>query len=224
MENVAKTIASQYATSPSITALIEAMNQYIDPSVDLDNFYNFVWNIDTAQGFGLDIWGRIVNVPRTLTIPGSSIYFGFDEGMPGTLPFDQGIFYDGTLATQTFVLSDDAYRVLILTKALANISTSSAPSFNNLLKGLFPGRGRCYALDLGDMAMRFVFEFNLQPFEIAILTQSGAIPRPAGVSATALVQFDATTTFGFAEQGGSAQPFDHGVFFNPDIAIIPITP
>lgn len=221
MQNVIDTIASQYANSPTITTLIDAMNQYIDPAADIEQFLNFVWNVDTAQGFGLDIWGRIVNVPRTLTVPGAMVYFGFDEGVPGAQPFDQAPFYNGPPATETFVLSDDAYRVLILTKALSNITAANAPGLNALLQNLFIGRGRAYVRDLGSMSMEFVFEFAMLPFEIAVVTQSGAIPRPAGVQASVL-QFDAAGTFGFAEQGGLAQPFDQGVFFNPDIAIIPI--
>lgn len=220
MQNVIDTIASQYANSPTITTLIDAMNQYIDPSVDLAQFYSVVWNVETAQGFGLDIWGRIVNVSRVLQIPGSLLYFGYNE-QPEAQPFNEAPFYDGPPDTEAFTLSDDAYRTLILTKALANISAATAPSLNRLLSGLFAGRGRTYVLDLGGMAMEFRFEFELQPFEKAILTQSGAIPRPAAVQAH-ITQFDVATTFGFSEMGGDIQPFDQGVFFNPDIAIIPI--
>ena len=37
----------------------------------------------------------------------------------------------------------------------------------------------------GNMMMVYVFEFVLQPFEIAIVTQSGVLPKPTGVRATA---------------------------------------
>lgn len=221
MKNVAETIASQYGNSPSILTLIEAMNQYIDPTVDLDQFYNFVWNVDTAVGFGLDIWGRIVGVDRVLQIPGSFLYLGF-TGQIEAEPFNQAPFYSGPPDTQAFTLSDDAYRTLILTKALSNISAATAPSLNTLLSGLFANRGRSYVRDLGGMAMQFQFEFALQPFELAVLTQSGAVPRPAGVAAT-IVQFDAEHTFGFSEMGGVIAPFDQGVFFNPAISTIPIS-
>lgn len=221
MKNVIDTIASQYANSPTITTLIDAMNQYIDPTVDIDQFLSFVWNVDTAQGFGLDIWGRIVGVGRVLTIPGAGVYFGFDEQIEAQ-PFDQAPFYDGPPDTQNFTLADDAYRTLILTKALSNISAATAPSFNSLLQAFFANRGRCYVIDTGGMTMRYTFEFALQPFEIAVLTQSGAISRPAAVEVTAVVQLDAGATFGFAEQAPTAQPFDQGVFFNPDINIIPV--
>lgn len=212
-----QTVISQYANSPTIIGLIEAMNDAIDPRVNLDTFYSFVWDVTTAQGFGLDIWGRIVGVGREISFPGDSPTFGFDEAftsiaqsaITGPDAFDAAPFYDDPAATQTITLADDAFRTLILVKALANISNATSPSLNTLLRNLFEGRGRCYVTDAGAMTMFFVFEFPLMPFEIAILTNSGVIPRPAGVLANVL-QFDAETTFGFQEAGG--QTFDNGVF------------
>jgi len=213
MIDVEKTIISQYGNSATITRLIQDMNGYLDPRTDFDNFFNFVWNVDTAQGFGLDIWGRIVDIGRDLTIPEDPLYFGFNEALPGSYPFEEQPFYVGTGATQTFRLADDAYRTLILVKALANISSVTAPSLNQLLQNLFAGRGRCYVNDLGAMSMRFTFEFQLTPVELAILTDSGAIPRPAGVSVSLFVV--ELPVFGFAEAGiDSASPFDQAPFIS----------
>jgi hypothetical protein len=75
---------------------------------------------------------------------------------------------------------------------------------------MFAGRGRCYVNDLGGMALRYTFEFDLTAYEFAIMTQSGALPRPAGVSASLLNS--AFPIFGFKEAGGSAFPFGEGIF------------
>lgn len=209
MIDVERTIISQYGNSPTIMQLVRNMDAYIDPRTDIDAFFDFVWNVDTAQGFGLDIWGRIVNVSRELTIPTMPDYFGFSDGF---FPFNEQPFFGAPAATQTFTLQDDAYRKLILVKALANISAVNAPSMNQLLQNLFVGRGRCYVNDLGGMALRYTFEFPLEPFELAIITQSGAMPRPAGVMAF-VIQLDPAATFGFSEAGSLSAPFDQGVFY-----------
>lgn len=206
---VARTIISQYANSPTLVQLINNMDEYINPDADFDAFYDFVWNVETAQGFGLDIWGRIVDIGRMLTVPGDITYLGYEEGLDWQ-PFNQAPFFTGEQATQTYRLADDAYRKLILVKALANISDCTSPSLNRLLSNLFAGRGRCYVSDTGNMEFRYVFEFALEPYEIAILTQSGAIPKPAAVLANVL-QVDLPTTFGFNE--ALMQPFGSGVFF-----------
>jgi hypothetical protein len=209
MIDVEQTIISQYGNSATITQLVRDMNTYIDPRADFDTFYDFVWNVETAQGFGLDIWGRIVNISRELTVPAALTYFGFNDASPGSYPFDEAPFYvESSDATRTYRLADDAYRTLILTKALTNISAVNAPSLNQLMRNLFASRGRCYVNDMGGMQLRYTFEFLLTDYEYAIMTQSGAIPRPAGVGAY-IITTDAPV-FGFSE--AAAAPFDQAPF------------
>ena len=211
MDNYQQTIISQYGNSPILMQLMSNYNQYLDPSADLQNFYDYVWNVQTAQGFGLDIWGEIVGVKRDLVVAQSPTYFGFKDGVNDYGPFGQAPFYVSS-TTGSYQLSDAAFRVLIMVKALANISRTTIRSLNQLLQNMFSGRGRCYVNDLGNMQMRYTFEFILQPFEVAILTQSGALPKPTGVGTFVLqVNFP---TFGFNEAGNSASPFGQGTFLN----------
>jgi hypothetical protein len=214
--DVKRTIISQYGQSPTIRQLIDDMNEYIDPAADMDAFYRLVWNVDTAVGFGLDIWGRIVGVTRLLRLTTSDPILGFDNpsSPPDWQTFGHGRFFDGHAGSggQAYELPDDAFRVLILTKALSNIVATSARSLNQLLKNLFPGRGRVYVRDLGGMAMQFVFNFALTPVEYAIVAQSGALPHPAGVFYSVVV-VPSGRLFGFRNSNpGSVLPFNYGVF------------
>jgi len=194
MINVEQTIISQYGNSPTISQLILFMNDYIDPRSDIDNFYDYVWNFDTAEDFGVDIWGRIVNVERLLNVPA-------DTPNPGAFTFTPG----------NYLLSDDQYRKVMMAKALGNITNGTASSINQLMSNLFAGRGRCYVNDVGNMTMRFTFEFWLEPFEYVIITSSTVSPRPAGVLID-LLQIDPMTTFGFS-QNIILQPFNQGTFY-----------
>jgi len=211
MIDVEQTIISQYANSPTLVQLITNMNEYIDPRSNLDAFFDFVWNVDTAKGFGLDIWGNIVGVGRLLQIPGNDPIVGFDNASfpKDWYPMSEGRFAIEGEVTTAFELPDDAYRVLILTKALANIITTTGPAMNQLLRNMFPGRGRAFVRDLGGMAMQFVFNFRLSTVEYAILTQSGALPHPAGVFFSVVVIPGGL--FGFQGYTG-ALPFNFGVF------------
>ena len=143
-----------------------------------------IWNVDTAQGYGLDVWGRIVGVSRTLNVVSPGDYFGFQEALPGSQPFNQSPFYIGTPLTTNYELSDSAFRVLIFAKALSNICDGSIPAINQILMKLFPNRGNAYVVDGLDMTMIYKFEFVLTPVELAIVLQSGVLPKPTGVSAT----------------------------------------
>lgn len=201
MNNVGETIVSQYANSPTLLQLIQTFNVNVDPAADIDNFYNYVFNIETAQGFGLDIWGKILGVTRYINVASAS-YFGFtgvtgrtnasgDSFGGGPSPTGAQPFYSGQATTANFALSDDAYRVLLYAKALYNITSGSIQSINQILINLFiapvSGRtGNVYVTDGEDMTMTYTFDITppLTQIEYSIVSQSGVLPRPTGVSAT----------------------------------------
>lgn len=213
MIDVERTIISQYANSPTICGLIDGFNQCIDPRANIQAFLDHVWNVQTAQGFGLDIWGKIVGInSRTVQVTADTKYLGFDTGIDDTFPFGEGVFYEGEDNLDLYRLSDTAFRTAILVKAMANISRCTAPAINTILQNLFRGRGACYAVDLGAMQMRYVFRFYLTPWEEAIIDQMGILPRPAGVEL--LDKLVVTSSFfGFDEMGGLATPFDESPFY-----------
>lgn len=186
MQDPLTTIISQYGASPTLISLVQSFNDWIDPNADLDQFYNHIWNVDTATGVGLDVWGRIVGVGRVLSVA-TGIYFGFAEAndLTSESPFDRdGPFFLGGDTTNNFALTDAGFRVLILAKALSNITDGSIPGINQILLNLFPGRGNCFVTDGQNMSMTYTFAFApiLTPLEFAIVSQSGALPKPVGVS------------------------------------------
>jgi hypothetical protein len=207
------TVLSQYANSEILTQLLLNFYSYLDQSANIDAFFDLMFNVDTAQGYGLDCCGRIVNVSRTLSVPNGT-YLGF-EGQGNTVgTFGESPFYNGEVSTGNYQLSDSVYRTLILAKALSNISNGSVPSINQILLLLFPNRGNAYVTDknpaagpsfsfnetgagqpfgqasFGDigakpnMTIFYVFNFTLTPGELAIVEQSGVIPKPVGVTAS----------------------------------------
>ena len=195
MLNWNQTLLSQYCDSPTLDALLGSFNDAIDPTVDLANFYTNIWNVQTAVGNGLDIWGQIVGCSRYLQISASP-YLGFEEAFTvptettGAQPFDQAPFFNGTPATTTFALSDAQYRQLILVKAAANISNLSVSSINALLRAEFGTNngtdpyGPAYVVDNLNMTFEYYLDFVPSPVQIAIIENSGVFPRPAGVQMT----------------------------------------
>lgn len=190
MINVESTIISQYGNSASITQLVRGIDHYLDPRADLEAFYNLVWNVDTATTWGLDVWGKIVGVPRYIEIP-------------STIPIPPDA------ESRTFYIPDDDYRGYILFKAATNITNCSAPSINRLLINKFKDVGRAYVNDLGAMSMRYLFEFNLSYWEEALFEAGIIIPRATGVSVDVFI-IPPTDVFGFF--GTELQPFNRGTF------------
>lgn len=251
-----ETILAQYATSDRITALVGSFADALDQTENFELFYDKIWNLDTAEGYGLDIWGRIVGVNRVVKVPATG-FFGFAEQLPGVLPwgFSQflsytpvlgfaeqgnaqgfadgsfalgaryaavdpnaggGAFYNGQALTSNYALSDLQYRRLIYAKAAANITNGSIPAINGILLSLFPGRGNCYVQEgmaatyfgfaesgntapfgqaifyggqiIPTMQYQIVFRFDLSPVDLAIVQNSGVLPKPAGVAASISIQ------------------------------------
>jgi len=200
MINVEGTIISQYGESASITQLVRGIDNYLDPRADLENFYNLVWNVDTATTWGLDVWGKIVDLSR---------YINIETPVP-TPPSSEGT---------SFYIPDEDYRSYILFKAVANISNCSAPSLNSLLANKFSELGVAYVADTGSMTMRFIFEFPLSYWEEALFASGTIFPKTTGVQADVLIQ-PPTDVFGFF--GSGLQPFNQAPFtdhqqFNEDV-------
>jgi hypothetical protein len=182
--NYLKTVVSQYANSSIILALLENFDECVDPTANLDQFYAMIWDVDTAQGYGLDVWGRIVGVNRVITVT-TGKFFGFDEATTVSAdPFNQSPFWTGSPNSNNVALSDTAFRTLIFAKALANICDGSVKAINQLLMNLFPGIGNCYVTDGLDMTMVYNFSTHLTDVQLAIVQNTGVLPRPAGVLAT----------------------------------------
>ena len=141
MINYQNTLLSQYANSQTLLALIDGYSANLDISANIDAFYTNIWNIDTANGAGLDLLGRIVGVSRNIQVSsltvGSSGYFGFAQ-QTGSVGFGQGVFYAPADALPVqYSLDDTAYRALLLIAAAANIGNCSIETLNKTLGQLF---------------------------------------------------------------------------------------
>lgn len=209
------TVVSQFANSDILTRLIENIFEYIDQTKNIEAFYDLIQNVDTAEGEGLSIWGRIVGVNRVLQVV-SGEWFGYEEALPGSYGFGQAALYSGSSLTSNFALSDQAYRTLIFAKAAANITDGSIPAINRILMSLFPNRGNAFVTEgnyypdwfgfdestnatgfnqapfysgasISTMTMSYVFSFNLSLLELAIVQQSGVLPKPTGVAANVVI-------------------------------------
>lgn len=211
MYDLESTIGSQYANSPVLEALCADFQAWIDPTVNLQNFFDQFWNIATAQGSFLDQWGTILGISRYVDIPPVGTFFGFYDGVGDYAPFAQAPFYAGSAATQAYALSDAAYSTLLLAKAFSNICRTCIPVMNQLLSMIFPGYGSAFVIDFQNMTMGFYFTWSLSSVQQAILVQSGVLPHPTGV-AYVIVDYDPGATFGFS--GSGCQPFGQGVFYS----------
>jgi len=198
-----RTIQSQYGASPHIIGIVEAAAKQLDPTGDIQTFYDKVFNPLTAEGVGLDIWGRIVGASRYLPVDNEDFFGFYGQNLN---PMNQSPFFN-IGDTDLFRLTDEAYRTLIFLKASANIGTATLPSIKEILTALFSEP--VLVMNIGNMKVRVVFEFFLTPYQRAIFETYGLFNLGAGVGFE-FYQIDPAQTFGF--NGSNLQPFNQGVF------------
>ncbi len=185
-------IQSQYSASDNMTSVIAGFARMIDPYEEIQSFYDDIFNILSAQGQGLDLWGEIIDIPRIISVNDAS----------------------------AMTLDDDHYRALLLYKALANISSSDIATLNKLLQTLIDTdigvfNGNAYVLETGPMKIRWVFEYFLNEVEMAIFKTAGTLARGAGVG-WEMYAVDPDKVLGF--DGSKMKSFNQAPFV-PDDAL-----
>lgn len=146
----------QYTNSEVLRNLIVAKeNWYKENQAQFwQNWYDNIFNINTANDFGLAVWGQILNFSRNVTAK------------------------DGTL----HYLTREQYRLILKGQLLKFGMGASAKDINDWLATVFEGKGQCYCVDKLDMtAIPFVFS-GVPSEEIGwLLGNIDFFPHPAGV-------------------------------------------
>lgn len=166
------------------------------------NWFNDVFNLDTANEFGLTVWSIILNLPLQIGLPPDPIdkpLFGF--GSETMTPNTYVNFNNGNFATagSSFQLTTEEKRLVLKLRYFQLISNSSIPQINQFLNTIFSAYpGQVYVIDGLKMFIRVVFTFDPGDRLIFILKKYDLIPRGAGVGIEYVV--DVGSIFGFGSE------------------------
>lgn len=210
------TIQSQYAASPHITALVEAFWASLNPDADIKSIYENMVDPDTAVGFGLDVWGRIVAIGREYASKDvTSPYWGYEPPVGVTNPrmrnYGNAPFYKEI--TGKVRLSDSAYRTYIFLKAMINIGDGSLASLNHMIRVLFP-TAKIALLHVDTMVLRLLIQEEISQADLDALLNLPWLPAGVGLEVYQVI----TPTWGL--EGSGLETLDNGTFTLNDI--IPI--
>lgn len=153
-----------------------------------------VFDLRTANQFGLSVWGIILGLPLYVNTPPdiSQPAWGFG-GFNGAVNFDNGNFVNQS--GSSYVLPIETQRIALQLRYLQLTSSGTVPEINRALKWIFRDRGACYLIDYHNMSQEYVFKFPLTADLIYLFDNYDILPRPAGVMSRYI---DATEThFGF---------------------------
>ena len=158
------------------------------------DWYRDVFNLDTANSFGLSVWSRILNIPLQVQIDGSANKPAFGFGV-NHQNFNNGNFARARDGEQA--LNEDQARLVLKLRYLQLISNGTVPQINEWLSDLFSDLGRVFVVDNHDMTATYFFEFEPSAQLKFILEKYDILPRPAAVGINWQVQI--RPSFGFGE-------------------------
>lgn len=205
--NVLQTLLWQYENAPNIEALLQAKQDKWD--VDFTQFWQDfqtnIFNLKTANAFGLGLWAIILGQPISfhLTTSGDEAWgvdtnrFNFDNG---NFQPQGGSVYNLSAATSRVVLQLRYYQLT---------GTCTVPAINRALKDIFysGGYGTAYVIDNHDMTQHYVFNFTPPSDMQLAFNNFDILPRPAGVGSSWSVYVEGPWGF-----NSDAENFSHGNF------------
>jgi len=164
-----------------------------------------VFDLRTANEFGLSVWAIILDIPLSFSAPPSSeskIGFGFGTQRKN---FNNGNFKSRTAGGVT--LTTEQKRIALRLRYFQLVTDGTPFRVNKFLGELFAADGLVYVRDNLDMTCTYIFSFYPPSQLQLILDEFDLLPRPAGV------RFDYTTDLGdFFGFGSSKANFDNGGF------------
>lgn len=203
--NVLKAILWQYNNAPNILSLLNKKQAWYDTNEVgfWEDFRANIFDLKTANDFGLSVWSIILGAPIIYNLPGAGTKgWGF-----GQYRFN---FTNGNFASNTGVvysLSTETARVILRLRYYQLTGTCTVPAINRMLADVFKGYGQVYIEDGLDMTQRYVFGFALPSDMQFAFTNFDVLPRPAGVGNTFTVFIEAPWGF-----NSDASNFDNSNF------------
>lgn len=181
-----KAILWQYTNADNLIALLEQKSAWYDANQTSfwQNWISDVFDLRTANDFGLSVWSIILNQPIfVLNGPPSpsKATWGFGSYRKN---FNRGNF---TYAHgNTYRLPTQIARILLQLRYFQLISSGTVPETNRMLKYVFSNYGSVYLLDGLNMTQEYVFNFPISSDLSLMLNNFDVLPRPAGVKSTYL--------------------------------------
>lgn len=198
----------QHNNAIRLNALSRAKNAwYQENSSDFwESWVRDVFDLRTANLFGLRVWSIILDLPLNFALPlNTSKSFGFGV-------FNENFNKKGfALASNNSATVDiEDARLLLRLRYLQLICYPSITEINRILKTIFEDRGGAYALDTLDMKyVTYVLGFTPGSSLASLLFQYDVLPRPAAVGVRIIIK-DAKK-FGFGQYNANF----NSVGFNP---------
>lgn len=191
-----KSLLWQHDNAEGLKTLIQKKQEWyqVNQSEFWEDWFKNVFDLDTANDFGLSVWARILNIPLQVRIESDRDRPAFGFGVEH-LNFNNGSFVQGE--DGDIPLDIEQSRLVLKLRYFQLISRGAVPEINEWLVQLFGDQGDVFVTDPGDMTFATYF-FTFEPDSQLrfILEKYDLLPRPAGVGVRYQVQVKPSWGFG----------------------------
>lgn len=175
----------QYNDAARLQSLLEQKQAwYDDQHADFwGNWVRDVFDLRTANDFGLSVWAIILNIPLAIASPPD------DPAKPlwafGSLRENFG---RGNLGSPAVAgLTTEQKRLVLRLRYFQLVTRGTVPEVNAFVGRVFANLGPVYVLDNLDMTATYVFGFPIPADLEQVLSEYDLLPRPAGVGVDRVV-------------------------------------
>lgn len=193
--NLMQAILWQYNEALRLQGLLEQKQAWYNENQTAfwEAWYTNVFNLQTADEFGLSVWAIILDLPLVVEVTPTPSkpnwgYGAFNKN------YNNGNF--ASSSTGAVRLTKEQARLALKLRYLQLIARGTVTETNQFLQYIFGDDGLVYVLDGLDMTMLVVFTFVPSSQLQFVLENYDLIPRPAAVGINYLVLIDNTWAFG----------------------------
>ena len=180
--NLMRAILWQYENAPKVKTLAQGVQDWTNEnhSAFWQQWFNDVFNLRTANDFGLSVWSRILDVPLTIRREKrTQSLFGFGLESDGKMNFGRGNF--GRANTGDYAVTTEQARKILLLRWFQLTSKPTVPNINKALEIVF-GAGIAYVQDNLNMTNNLFMFTEMPDYQtIDLLKNTDLLPRGAGV-------------------------------------------
>jgi hypothetical protein len=180
--NLLQAILWQYTNATNLQGLLSAKDQWYFNNQEQfwTGWFNNVFNLATANDFGLAVWSIILGQPTYISNQASTWpTWGFGSGNQN---FGNGGF--GSATGNTYQLPTQWARLLLQLRYFQLTRSGTLPEINRMLKYLFAPWCEAWLIDNLDMTQRYYFNFTIPSGMQMIFDNFDVLPRPAGVGSS----------------------------------------
>ena len=182
--NVEKSLLWQYENAPNLTGLVKRQQTWFDNNQTefWNDWVENIFNLDTANDFGLVVWSIILGLPLFVEITPDDInkkIFGFEEFWEN---YDNGSYSSESQGGTVLTLLER--RLVLKLRYFQIITRGAVTEINENLNRIFAPLGSLYVLDNLDMSCEYVFDFTPSQNLLDVLIEFDLLPRPESVAIT----------------------------------------